>query len=572
MKPLCASLLALAGALSLPAQLTTAQKLADFQSIADQFAKRYVATQWKGVLFGVNAFDITRFLDRVKATTNDLDFYEVCVDYIAQFHDGGHVYFAVPSNFVADTGLRVDTFDGGKPLIYAINRAYLPAPLYPFQTGDELISVDGVTAADLMASLAKYGIRSNPRTEAGYAAQYTTYRPQSVFPHAVDLPDSSQLAIRRQSTGAVETYTVTWVKTGVPLRNEGPRPYPAARRTRIRPGPPPAIAAPPPPLTAEIGPTRGVTGIGAQHPVFNLPAGFKLRQGQKVTDPFYSGTYQAGGHTIGFIRIPSFNPAIGISAALSVFDQEIAYFNANTDGLIVDDMRNPGGIIYYGEEVARRLIPVPFHLVGFELQPTQEWVQTYSSYAQYEQAIGGPSYWVAYLQALLTDVTSAFANEGHTGPEPLDPVLLSPQPVLPSLDTTPATDTAGNVTAYTKPVMVLTDEFSFSTADDFPATMQDNQAAVIYGTRTSGLGGTNASYNGGAFSESSIGMLRGLMYRKNPVTVQGYPTTNYVENVGVQPDIADDYKTLDNLLHGGATFVSNFTAAMVKLIETGSAN
>jgi len=52
--------------------------------------------------------------------------------------------------------------------------------------------------------------------------------------------------------------------------------------------------------------------------------------------------------------------------------------------------------------------------------------------------------------------------------------------------------------------------------------------------------------------------------RKQPVTTPDYPTTSYIENVGVRPDILMDYMTLDNLLNRGATFVSAFTAAAVK--------
>ena len=97
--------------------------------------------------------------------------------------------------------------------------------------------------------------------------------------------------------------------------------------------------------------------------------------------------------------------------------------------------------------------------------------------------------------------------------------------------------------------------------------MQDNHAATIFGMHTGGLGGTNSSYNAGAYSEAVVGMLRGLMVRKDPISVPGFPTSNYVENVGVQPDIVDDFKTRENLLNGGRTFVDHFTAAMINLIE-----
>lgn len=566
-------ILTLAGALFGHAELTTAQKIADFQTMADQFLRRYVSLQWKNQVFGVDGFDTKPFLDRAAKTTNDLDFYDVCIDYIAQFRDGGHVFFEVPSDFVADMGIRVDTFDG-KPLIYAINRAVLPTSQYPFGVGDEIVSIDGVAAADLMKSLAKYGINSNPRTEAAYAALFMTVRPQSAIPHAVDVPDSSQVVIKRQN-GNSETYTIKWNKSGVPLKQIGPAPAPAnqpaaarRRHTNIPSDWFDGTPELPKPQRSMIRPTLATSGIGSRTPIFfaGLPSNFRLRLGSRSTDSFFSGTYQAGSLNIGFIRIPSFEPA-SVPFALAQFEAEIAFFNANTDGLVIDVMRNPGGLVYYGEELTRRLIGNPFRLVGFELRSTQDWVLTFSSYVAFDQAIGAPTYVTNYQKALLDDVIASYNDGSHTGPEPLDIVALSPPPVVPSLDTTPATDQNGNVISYHKPMMVLTDEFSFSGGEYFPATMQDNGAATIYGMRTGGLGGTNSAFDAGAFSEASIGMLLGLMYRKNPVTAPGYPTSFYVENVGVQPDIVDDYKTLDNLLNGGRTFVNNFTNAMVNIIQ-----
>jgi hypothetical protein len=46
-----------------------------------------------------------------------------------------------------------------------------------------------------------------------------------------------------------------------------------------------------------------------------------------------------------------------------------------------------------------------------------------------------------------------------------------------------------------------------------------------------------------------------------------YPTTSYVENVGVRPDIEADYMIEDNLLNQGAGFVKTFTAAAVQLLK-----
>jgi hypothetical protein len=36
----------------------------------------------------------------------------------------------------------------------------------------------------------------------------------------------------------------------------------------------------------------------------------------------------------------------------------------------------------------------------------------------------------------------------------------------------------------------------------------------------------------------------------------------YIENIGVRPDVTDDYMTMDNLLNQGKPFVARFTQAL----------
>ena len=56
--------------------------------------------------------------------------------------------------------------------------------------------------------------------------------------------------------------------------------------------------------------------------------------------------------------------------------------------------------------------------------------------------------------------------------------------------------------SYTKPLMVLTDEFSASGADMFPAIIQSNNRGPLFGMRTMGAGGSVVGFNGPAFTES----------------------------------------------------------------------
>lgn len=66
--------------------------------------------------------------------------------------------------------------------------------------------------------------------------------------------------------------------------------------------------------------------------------GFVQRLGRSSIDQFYSGTYTSDGVRIGYICIPSFVP-LSSSFAVNQFATEVAYMQANTDGLVVDVMQ-----------------------------------------------------------------------------------------------------------------------------------------------------------------------------------------------------------------------------------------
>ena len=131
-------------------------------------------------------------------------------------------------------------------------------------------------------------------------------------------------------------------------------------------------------------------------------------------------------------------------------------------------------------------------------------------------------------------------------------------------------DAAGNVIAYLKPIMLLTDEFTTSTADSVAGMMQDNNRATLYGMRTNGAGGNNTTLDAGVFSEGITGMTLALQSRKDYVGTAGYPVTKYIENVGVHPNVEVDYMTKDDLLQNGAPFVDEFLQAMAAYIRTQS--
>ena len=78
--------------------LTPAQKDADFRYLASLYSNFYAPYDWKKQLFGFDAFNLKPWLDRIATSQTDLDFYEVCVEYVASLNDT-HDAFSLPSDF-----------------------------------------------------------------------------------------------------------------------------------------------------------------------------------------------------------------------------------------------------------------------------------------------------------------------------------------------------------------------------------------------------------------------------------------------------------------------------------------
>jgi hypothetical protein len=60
------------------------------------------------------------------------------------------------------------------------------------------------------------------------------------------------------------------------------------------------------------------------------------------------------------------------------------------------------------------------------------------------------------------------------------------------------------------------------------------------------------------------------MNRGHLIQTPDFPAAPYIENIGVRPDIVQDYMTRTNLVTGGSAFVQAFTAAIVNLVQASS--
>jgi len=585
------------------AQLTQAQKVSDFMALAGLYDKNYGPYEWKLEIFGYDLLQIQPWLAQVNASTDDLSFYDICVRYVASLNDF-HDEFILPATYEAYLPFSVDIYDG-KVLIDGIDTTALPPQTYNFQIGDQLISVDGTSVPAWMIALAPYAVNGegNPVSRNRLTANIIIDRYQGWYTYANKVaPGSLANIVVQHQAGGTDTYTIPWESVGTPLLSEGPVPSPstsavAARGVSARKGFNPAThhrgktssnpwkawtGAPParqtPPMFdymrglqrlhnfSAAHPGHPVAGsidpFGSPTPIFYPPPGFQMRLGAGQTDEFLSGTFPVGKLNIGFIRIPSMEPNSETNA-LQQFQTETTFFQQNTDGLVIDVMSNGGGDGCYTNNLLQYLIPTPFRSLGFEVRATEFWVEVFSDSIESAQFDGAPQWVIDLYTAYLTEVQQALMqNRGLTGPLPV---------CTQSFTYPPMTDSNGNNIAYAKPIVLLTDNFTGSAAEIFGATLQDAKRATVFGVRTSGGGGnvTEYDFNVTPYSEGSARVTQSLITRAQSISTPGFPSAPYIENIGVYPDVAADYQTLDDLLNGGAPFVSGFSTAISNLISLG---
>ncbi len=559
------------------------QRIADLEALASMYAKNYGPYEWKRDALGFDLMRLTPWLQRVHHS-DDLDFHEALIEYVASLNDA-HDNIAFPTTYFISLPMSLDIYDE-KVLIDAINRTLLPLAQFPFGVGDEIVSFDGQPVQQAIQALRKYAVAANPRSTDRNAAARLVARSQQIMPHTPDVGDTAAVGVRIVSTGETRTYTIPWSKSGIPMLSQGPLPSPGPGNGRmflstdgqgfeVAPG---GAAASPSvfqfadlpkddTLPAHMEPLRpllnasvskdyySVLNFGGRFPIYGPPPGFVIRPVPVGTPAFLlSGTYMSAGKRIGLLRIPTMSPP-STALVLQHLDQEIAFFNDNTDALVVDVMRNPGGLISFVEAISQRFMTTPFNIIGFEIRSTGAWLFSFASQLNIARATRPPNDPILLnLQRNFDEVLGAFnENRGRSAPVSLNAtgsLTLDPAPVR-----------------YDKPMIVLTDEFSASGADMFPAIIQDNGRAPLVGMRTMGAGGSVVGFPCTPYTESICRITVSLMNRGRLIQTPEYPAAPYIENIGVRPDIMLDYMTRENLMTAGAPFVQAFTQALLALVQ-----
>jgi hypothetical protein len=147
------------------AALTAEQRLSDFDQLVNTLLRNSGPLHLKAQSVGLDFnSDVADYKAKIAAAKGDAEFYQLLARFLSTLKDA-HVSSEVPSTYKATLGFTVDRIQG-KVLIDNIDRLKLPEQLFPFQKGDQLLSIDNVPVERIVADLNEISNTGNSESPA----------------------------------------------------------------------------------------------------------------------------------------------------------------------------------------------------------------------------------------------------------------------------------------------------------------------------------------------------------------------------------------------------------------------
>jgi hypothetical protein len=536
-----------------------ARMIASLDFIHSVFKAGYAPTAWKAEYAN---WDLDREIASAKAEILALDevtvkdFQRVAKRVITSTQD---YHVSMGFNLTESAGLPFTVLGtGGRYFIAWVDREKLPESSFPFQVGDELVRFGGRTVADVVQELEVARGKNSAQTDRALATLFLTHRSAS---GGLEVPkDPIAIAVQRKDTDRIITYQLAWDYTPEEVRFD---PLSLAVPERFAGKPRWSFLR----MDDMLAPQRATAGGPQQNP-FDLGTrtSYLPALGEKIwesaaEDPFHAYIYRLpNGRVIGHVRIPSYMPE-DVPKAIKHFGEIMARFEKTTDALVIDQINNPGGGVFYLYTLASMLSDQALRVPRHRIALTQADAAEAASFLMLEATVTndeaarkalGPDlngYPVSYqLFRFVVQYYRFILQEWNAGRTLTSPVwLYGVDQINPS-----------SIARYTKPILFIINELDFSGGDFLPAILQDSGRVKIFGTRTAGAGG----------------FVRGVEY-PNLLGVQYFTVTgslaerangNPIENLGVQPDIPYTPTEAD-LREGFQDYVGAINAAVDGLLS-----
>jgi Peptidase family S41/PDZ domain len=531
--------------------------LNDLDSLENIITARYAPADWKQEQIG---WDLNAEIQKAKDTINNADAtsvkdYQKIVRGVFASMQDYHVSVQFYSTEASYLPLAISEA-GGHYFISAINRKKLPEADFPFQVGDEITGFGG---KDIQTAIDELKLQSGSNnvshTDNAQAAMQMLTVQAGV--RADNIPQGElTLTVKPAGTQSETTHQLNWIHIPELI---SPQPFvdKSFNYSEKQKFPMSWLAM----MKADF--IENPVMANANMFTMGDKNGFMPDYGEKIweapeTSPFKAYVYVSpvSGKNIGYLRLPTYMVNDPI-ALVSEFSKLIAEFNQRTDALVIDQLNNPGGSVFYLYALASMLTDTPLMVPKHQISLTQEDVLGAIEFLQESVKVKNDAdakklfgdslhgYPVTY------DFISKFSNfykgiikqweEGKTLTEPM--AIFGLDAIEPAFGA-----------RYTKPLMILINELDFSGGDFFPTIMKDNNRALLFGERTAGAGGVVKEY---PYQNSLLGIKKYHLTSTIARRENGQP----IENLGATPNIPYVLK-LEDIQNGFPEYIKAVNEAI----------
>lgn len=517
--------------------------------IGSLFETAYAPKAWKESHLGWNLqVELSLAQAQLAAAVNMTEARRAVADFISSTADY-HVGYGFYLTETASLPFQVKTVEG-KSLIVYIDRTKLSETAFPFQVGDELLTMDQVPVGQTLSQLMKDMGGNIPGTDLALADLGLTRRRAARGDFQVPSGPVT-VSVKRASDDFVGTVQLVWDYTPEKL-NQGSgvflkRPTAGLFNRQM-------VSARARSFAEAAEATSNTYSIGVKK-------SFMPDLGARIWEAPADNTFDAyiykneEGHLIGVVRIFAYYLDDYLKASKD-FETIIAHLEKHTSALIIDQHNNPGGSVFYLYNLASMLsdqaLVVPKHRVAAQASDAKECLDELAGLEKIKndeeankiltpmlEGYPGTYQLVLGIQDYCQFLLKEF-NSGKTLTEPY--YLWGVDKITPSKN------------PYTKPIVILVNELDFSGGDFFPAILQDNKRVTVVGSRTAGAGGyvLEAKFPN-SFGLDSINFTGSIAERVD---------LKPIENLGVTPDVSLPITVED--VRGGYKHYQNEIRTLVK--------
>lgn len=560
-------------------QATKSMMLADVELIKSILEVKYAPAEWKKDYAGWSLESEVQSVKNevLQKNLSTRDYQKLLLSFFNSMQDY-HVTVQFYATEMSLLPLRIHGAEGRYFIAWKPQDASLYAPLDPelanmlskIKEGDEVLSMGGKPIEEYVEHFRAQAFGDVVSgSNQMLAEQYLMLR-LAKMGHEVEQGEIS-FVIKHQETGVVKMYSPHWVYVPEKIKNHY-QPAASLMKTKEVQKKTPQF------FNKQMITPLQKTLENAQKEIKKYFVEEGLKNGEADTDFLILGQHQSfvpplgeeilwknadshyhayifkmsDGKKIGYIRIPTF----------AVFGQEyrefesiIQHYQTETDALVIDQVNNPGGLVVYLFSLLSMLSDRPLFLPQERHTITQQDVlealeilnDPEGGFYEWEEELRGFTLTDDDKESLMSYM-EFIVNEWNEGRSYTHPHFFYG---LSSIKPHPTT-------TYNKPILILVNYLDFSCADFFPAILQDNGRAKVFGTKTAGAGGYVLEH-----SYPNLLGIEGFSYTGSiAFRINNQP----LENLGVSPDYAYEL-SVDDLTNGYKGYKKAVEIALSKLFK-----